>query len=219
MRTRSGALAVALPLAAALLASACSSSSPPTRRRQPGGRIHVNRQDHGHRGRERVRRRHLAGWRQVRAGLVDHEQPEHRPARVRGQPGRRQGDHRRQADRAERRRLRRLGDHHRERRPGRRTPGHQRPAAARPAGQHPEPAPVVQAGHDAGGGQRDRGRPRADRPRARLLLQGQRRHVHRQPERVDQRHRGVQVRPPGHPGRDDRTGRRLPAPGGRDATT
>ena len=52
---------------------------------------------------------------------------------------------RRQADRAERRRLRQLGDHDRERRPERRPQGHQRPAAARPAGQHAQPAPVVQA--------------------------------------------------------------------------
>ena len=49
----------------------------------------------------------------------------------------------------------------------------------------PEPAPVVQPRHDARGCQRDRGRPRADRPRARLVLQGQRGLVHRQPERVE----------------------------------
>ena len=46
-----------------------------------------------------------------------------------------------------------------------------------------------------------------------VLLQGQRRLVHRQPERVDQRHRGVQVRPPGHPGRHHGAGGRLHAPG------
>ena len=37
--------------------------------------------------------------------------------------------------------------------------------------------------------------------------------------RVEQRHRGVQVRPPGHPGRDDGAGGRLHAPGRRARTT
>ena len=37
--------------------------------------------------------------------------------------------------------------------------------------------------------------------------------------RVDQRHRRVQGRPPGHPGRDDRAGRRLHAAGRRARTT
>jgi hypothetical protein len=62
----------------------------------------VNYQDHGDWSGERVRRRHLAGRRQVRAGDVDHEQPEHRPAHVRGQPGRGPADHRREAGRGER---------------------------------------------------------------------------------------------------------------------
>ena len=64
---------------------------------------------------------------------------------------------------------------------------------------HAEPAPLVQADDDAGGGQGGRGRPRATRPGARVLLPRQRGEVrsHRS-EPWLKRHRRVQGQVPGH---------------------
>ena len=108
MRTRSVARTAALPLALArraLLASACSLRPPrPATGRRSSATITAI-------GAENEYANVIAaGRRQVRAGHGHHEQPEHRPAHLRGQPGRRPGDQQRQPHRAERRRLRHLGE-------------------------------------------------------------------------------------------------------------
>ena len=102
--------------------------------------------DHGRRRRERVRQRDRPDRRQVRAGDRDREQPQHRPAHVRGEPERGPGGQRRPARGAERHRLRHLHEQDRVRVAEPDPQGHRRAAPARPAGQHAEPAPVVLAG-------------------------------------------------------------------------
>ena len=64
------------------------------------------RPDRRRRRRERVRERHLPDRRALRGRQRDREQPEHRPAHVRGQPQRRPGSLVGAADRPERGRLR-----------------------------------------------------------------------------------------------------------------
>ena len=154
------------------------------RRVRTDGR-HIKRHHHGHRRRERIRQRDPAGRRQVRQRHGDREQPEHRPAHLRGESGRRAGDQQRRARRAERSRLRHLGDHDRERRPssGRKVINVQQLLGLPDS--TPNPHLWYKPNHDAGRGQRDRRRPRRDPARARGLLQGQRGHVHRQPDRLD----------------------------------
>ncbi len=68
--------------------------------------------------------------------------------------------------------------------------------AARPAGQHAEPAPVVPAGHDAGRGERGRGRPGCAAARPRRVFPGPRGRLHRLTARLDGRDRGLQGRLP-----------------------
>ena len=95
MRTRSGVLAVALPLAAALLASACSSSLLIERGGRELAAAAASTAKITAIGAENEYADVIAqvGGKYVNV-VVDHEQPEHRPAHVRGQPGRRQGGHR-----------------------------------------------------------------------------------------------------------------------------
>ncbi len=94
--------------------------------------------------------------------------------------------------------------------------GHQRAAPARPPGLHPEPAPLVQAGNDAGGREGAGQRPVGAAARARGVLPGKREEVRRIAEAVVRGDREVQGCLPEHAGRDDRAGRRLHARSRRD---
>ena len=123
-------------------------------------------------------------------------------------------DQQRRPGRAERPGLRHVHEQDRGRGPERGAQGHRRPAPARPAGQHAQPAPVVQAVHDAGRGE-GRGRgpvgPPA-RPPGVLRRQGA------PPSTASlqpwyQPIAAVQGALPGDAGGDHRAGRRLPAAG------
>ena len=171
MRTRSGVLAVALPLAAALLASACSSSSSSGSSGAAGGSTAA-----------------AASVTKITAIGAENEY-----ANVIGQIGGKYvhvssimsnpntDPHTFEASPAVAREvsaaqlivqngvgyddwMTKIESAVAERQPQ----GHQRPAAPRPARQHPEPAPVVQPDDDAGGGQA-RSRPTSRRwsPRTR----------------------------------------------------
>ena len=108
------------------------------------------RQDRrGGRG-ERVRGRHPAGRREVRPGQRHHEQPEHRPAHLRGERRRSPSWSARPSSWCRTASATTTFMNTIENAvPDSVAQGHRGAEPARPAGQHPEPAPVVQAGHHA----------------------------------------------------------------------
>ena len=86
----------------------------------------------------------------LRRGVLDPEQPEHRPAHLRVEPERGRRGERGRADRPERRRLRHVHEQDRIGLAELVAQGDHRPEPARPARRHPEPAPLVQADDHAG---------------------------------------------------------------------
>ena len=144
----------------------------------------------------------------------DREQPQHRPAHLRGQPERR-------AQRSPPPQLvvqNGLGydgfmDKIESASPSSAAARDRRAEAARPAGLDPEPAPLVQPDDDAGGRGGDRPRPRPrSQPCPRRLLPGQRRRASTASLQPWLRGaEGVRRAPPARAGRDHRAGRRLHA--------